>query len=331
MPALILIDQIPKPPAVANQSRRDLDAGVLVTCSNQVPATSYLWTLVDVPIRSALVRGTTGASPTFTFTPDVKGTYVIELEVDGGAAPTDTVQRFGAVESFGAKALGWRYLGAGETDEEDNQEYLGLGFSGDINPRGWATPRDLQMEETEESVWETQNAAVVSPGLGDDRLVKLDSATGKLDPSVVPVSPGTAPPTEYTAGTNEIETLLGLERVIGGVRFHGGDIAPGRVIRFRMIGSFKATLGTDYAKLRLYDMGAIGGAPQAGDLRAEVQIAGDSADHVQVKDQVLTAVAVPTVPGEIYNSARKYEVRLFLDSATAGTKMNVAWGGIVVE
>lgn len=331
MPSLVLIDQAGLPAATANKSRSDLVIGNLVTCSQQVPASSYLWTLIDTPIRSALVRGTVGTSATFTFTPDSKGTYEIELEIDGGGPASNTVRRFGAVLTSGGKTLGWRYLGAAEEEDQDNQQYPGLGFPADTNIRGWATPRDTQLEEAEESVWETQNSAVTSPGLGDSRMVRIDPATGRLDPTVVAVNPGDSPPVEYTGGSHETETVLGLERVIGGVRVHGGDIDPARTYRFRMLGSFSGAVGTDYAKLRLYDMGPVGGGPQAGVLRAEVSVAGGTGNQPKVVDQVLTPLASPVISGDIYNTPRKYEVRLFLDSATPGTFMNVSWGGIVAE
>jgi hypothetical protein len=81
--------------------------------------------------------------------------------------------------------MAWRYPGHTET-LEDNQDYPGLGFPGDVNPRGWATNDDLILEDTEEAVARVTNAVVVSPGAGFDSLVKLDTATGQFDPSVIP-------------------------------------------------------------------------------------------------------------------------------------------------
>lgn len=185
MPASIKFDQTTIPAGVAGKARNDGVLGQLVTCSSGSPASSYLWTLLDVPIRSALSRGLTGSSATFSFTPDVKGTYLVSLRLNGSLLTTDNAKSFIAVVSSGTNTLGWRYLGASE-ENNDNIARPGLGFPGNVNVRGWATERDLQMEETEEAAARVLGAVVVSPGIGQDALVKLDSTTGQLDPSVVP-------------------------------------------------------------------------------------------------------------------------------------------------
>lgn len=191
MPASIIFNQATKSAGVAGKARKDFDVGLLVTCSNSTVETSWLWTLVDVPIRSALVRGTTGTANTFTFTPDVKGTYKVTLRVNGSALPSDYDYSFCAVLSFAAGTLGWRYKAAGERDE-DNIDVAGLGFPGDDNVRGWATQDDLEREATEDAVYKVQNAVVTSPGPGSTPLVKLNTATGKFDATVIPSIGGTA-------------------------------------------------------------------------------------------------------------------------------------------
>lgn len=183
MAAIIVINQATRPAGVAGESRSDGVISQAVTCSNSSPESSYLWTLVDVPIRSALVRGTTGTSATFLFTPDVKGTYLVSLQVNGSVAPADNASLYISVASAGTKALGWRYKAANETIE-DNEKYVGLGFPSDINERGWATNEDLVQEEIETSVWETQNAVTSHIGL-HKRLVATDAATGKVDASLL--------------------------------------------------------------------------------------------------------------------------------------------------
>jgi len=192
MPAVIIINQPTKPPGGLGTSRDDLVTGLVVTATNNTAEGTYLWTLLDVPIRSALIRGTTGIAAAFTFTPDVKGTYRLALQVNGSAVPADNAVNFGAVLSFGAKTLGWRYLGAGESNNEDNIVKAGLGFPSNINPRGWATEQDLEQEQTELAAYEIANAVTVSPGIGPglDRVVRLDPNTGKFDPSVVPGGAG---------------------------------------------------------------------------------------------------------------------------------------------
>jgi hypothetical protein len=188
MPASITVNQVTRPAGTAGKSRNDLVTGQVVTCSNTTVETSYFWTLTDVPIRSALVRGTTGTGPTFSFTPDVKGTYRVTLRVNNSTLAADNTVIFGAVLSFGSKTLGWRYFAAEET-REDNITRAGLGLPANVNTRGWATDSDLQFEEIEQGIWEVQNATITSPGLGADRLVKLDPTTGLLDVSIVPGAP----------------------------------------------------------------------------------------------------------------------------------------------
>jgi hypothetical protein len=273
-----------------------------------------------------LVRGTTGSGATFGFTPDVKGTYRVTLQVNGSSFPSDNDVIFGAVLSFGPKSMGWRYLAAGEADNEDNSLKPGLGFPGNINVRGWATENDLNREQQELAAYEVANAVVVSPGIGNDNLVHLDTLTGKLDPSVVP---GGSSLGTLTGATNEQETVLGLKRVIGGMQLDGSLLSG--IPKFRWVGAYDAKGASGNARLQLYDMGPVGGGPAAGVLRAQVSLPFSALAHIQVVDQVLVPVAAPSVLGEIYTSPRKYEVRLHLDSTVVGDSMTVNWGGVVTE
>lgn len=199
MPASIVVDQNTRPVGVAGKARSDGVISELVTCSNVTAEASYLWTLIDVPIRSALVRGTTGTSATFTFTPDVKGTYFVSLRVNGSSADVDNAETYIAIRSFGAKALGWRYKAARET-VTDNENYPGLGFVGDVNPRGWATDEDLVYEEIETSVWETKNSITAFSGLLE-RIVKTNPLTGKVDASLIAGTVPTGPASGDLSGS----------------------------------------------------------------------------------------------------------------------------------
>lgn len=188
MPASIIFNQTGTPAGVAGKARKDtlISPPTPVVCTNATAATTYAWTLVDVPIRSALIRGTTGVGSSFSFTPDVKGTYLVSLTINGSPFTTDTARSFVAVLSTGAV---WRYKAAGET-EEDNLTYTGLGFVGDVNTRGWATDEDLVYEEIETVVAAVQNAVVTSPGPGTAPLAKLNTATGKFDATLIPTVSG---------------------------------------------------------------------------------------------------------------------------------------------
>ncbi len=185
MAAQILVNQATRPAGTLGTAREDGVISQLVTCTSGTVASSYTWVLVDVPIRSALVRGATGTAASFTFTPDVKGTYLVSLRLNGSSLTADNATNFIAVLSYGTHTRAWRYPAARE-ENIDNIERVGLGFPGDINTRGWATNSDLVIEDIEAAVGRTLAATVVSPGPGSDSIVKLNSATGMLDPSVIP-------------------------------------------------------------------------------------------------------------------------------------------------
>lgn len=225
MSASIIFDQSGKSAGVAGKSREDFDSGSVVTCSNSTTESTYLWTLEDVPIRSGLTRGTTGSSSTFTFTPDVPGTYRVSLRVNGSTLATDNQTRFCAVLTSAAKTLGWRYLAAGEQGDEDNIDRAGLGFPGDTNVRGWATERDLQLEQIEEATWEVINAVVSSPGAGSDNLVRLNTVTGTLDPSVLPINTSDVQIVGSTVGGWSVSSGVGLNVIMYSTGADSADLA----------------------------------------------------------------------------------------------------------
>jgi hypothetical protein len=94
--------------------------------------------------------------------------------------------------------MGWRYLAAGE-ERIDNIVKTGLNFPSNLNTRGWATERDLQLEETEATVKDVADAVVVSPGAGSpNSLVRIDGVTGQIDPTLIPGStPGASVGIKY--------------------------------------------------------------------------------------------------------------------------------------
>ena len=167
-----------------------VDLNVPVVCTNAQMASLYLWTLLDSPIRSTVTRKLTSEAASFTFTPDVAGTYLVSLRVNDSTAPTENATSFVAVLTAGEDRMGWRYCAAGETNEDTATSHDldggSLGFPNDINPRGWASQEDIEREQIERTVRRVSDATVTPILPGQTRLVSVDPATGRLDPTLLP-------------------------------------------------------------------------------------------------------------------------------------------------
>lgn len=155
-----------------------------VQCTLDGSASSYLWTLLDVPVRSLLTRGTTGISPSFSFTPDVVGTYLVSLKTNNSALAADNATNIAFIKTSGTNRMGWRYKAAGES-QEDSQTATdlsgsSLNFPNNTNTRGWATQDDIEREQVEKTVYE------VSTALSTGKLVRVKSSTGLIDQAYLP-------------------------------------------------------------------------------------------------------------------------------------------------
>lgn len=152
------------------------------------------------------------------------------------------------------------------------------------------------------------------------------SAVGN-DVTVVVASSGGS----FTGATNETTAALTTEIVIGGLVFDGSLLTGGLAATFRLLGEYVATGGAGNARIRLYDLGPVAGPPVAGILRSTATIPFAEAGGLRAKDVGLTPSGAPGVgTDEIFNTARIYEIRMFLDSAVGGDSMQVHWAGIVV-
>jgi len=133
-----------------------------------------------------------------------------------------------------------------------------------------------------------------------------------------------------TAASNEVETQLQVERVIGSILFDGGDLAH-LIPHLRFIGIYNTNSGSGNARVRMYDMGAPGTPLLPPQLRSTVSIADSDDGNIIKAQQVLTLSGSPGVGlNQIHSSLRVYEFRLILDTATSGADMIVHWAGLAL-
>ncbi len=186
MPASIVFKQgsSTSPAGVARLVEKD----VPVLCTSATPASIYLWKLVDVPIRSGVSRDLSSTTDSFTFTPDVPGTYLVSLKVNNSNAAADTAISFCAVRTSGEGRMGWRYRAAGEAEEDSITTHdfdgVDLGFANSKNPRGWATEDDLEREQVENAVYRVTQATSLAADPGYPSLVAVNPATGRIHSSL---------------------------------------------------------------------------------------------------------------------------------------------------
>lgn len=127
------------------------------------------------------------------------------------------------------------------------------------------------------------------------------------------------------------ETVVGpTEVVFGGFVLAGGDF-PAGALKLRLLGTLTSGAGAMQGVLRLYDLGAVGGAPAAGVLRAEAVIPNAARGNPVVAETALTVSSVPGIgANEIYDTRRKYELRALVANATTES-LKILNGSITLE
>ena len=97
--AAIVINQTGHPAGSASTSRDDLNLGLTVTLTNDdnTDVISWAWEFISRPPNSFATLITPFAA-TSTFTPDVRGSYLVKLTVNDGTN-TDTDQRIAAIKT----------------------------------------------------------------------------------------------------------------------------------------------------------------------------------------------------------------------------------------
>lgn len=199
----------------AGISRDDIVVSEIVqlTNDNDSGVRSWRWVLVDVPRGSTSVLSNPVA-PAPTFTPDVEGTYIIELKVNGGSTVGETDRQIAAVRNpsitIGAETFITRYPGAEESDEANWPVDFG---SGPIeNTTGWWADLDLFLRMLNEIGAAVSGGDVTSVTSGDTALVTISPTTGAV----------VVTPTNQEIDLTEFNTFYG--RNAGNVGTHSGAL-----------------------------------------------------------------------------------------------------------
>ncbi len=146
-------------------SRDDIVISSLVTLANANDSNvrSWRWVLVERPRDSAAVLSNVTA-PSPTFTPDVNGSYLIQLQVNGGSAVGETNRVLVAVRNTavitGGLITATRFVAASETDEANWSVDLGPGPA--PNTTGWWEDLDRTARLTQALAEKGQGAFIFS-------------------------------------------------------------------------------------------------------------------------------------------------------------------------
>jgi hypothetical protein len=135
-----------------------------------------------------------------------------------------------------------------------------------------------------------------------------------------------------TAATNQSESLVDAERVIGSLLFNGENLYH-LIPHLRILATYNLNGGAAQGDLvvRLYDMGVPGTPLLPPELRAEVSISNTDDGELTKAQAVLALTASPSIASdEIHDSQRLYEVRVIQDGAPSGATSNVYWAGIAL-
>jgi len=102
-------------------SRDDVSVGNTVSLEHNGTATTYLWQFISKPPGSSTTFSPSASSSNPSFVPDIIGSYLIKLTVDGDSANSDS--RIIAVKSAN---LSFRIPASGETNEFDKNTLSGV-------------------------------------------------------------------------------------------------------------------------------------------------------------------------------------------------------------
>jgi len=184
-PITILIEQVGQPAGTPGASRDDLITGAVATATdpaNFAGGGTWAWVLV-VPNGSS-TAGSGETTNTFTFTPDIPGTYLVYLTYDDGTE----------VLSYVVDAVGQLITdqgGAGVKDTHGHR-YVGFGETQQFGVRGWDPAVDAVLRNTSALLTAPVSHASSHLNAGADTLAAdvVKTTTGPTDMVVGAVADG---------------------------------------------------------------------------------------------------------------------------------------------
>jgi hypothetical protein len=306
--AHIVANQAGKPAGQSSVSRRDLDLAVPVFLSNASDdgVRSHRWRMVDRPSGSTAVI-TNKASAVSQFTPDVAGSYLVELQVDDADEGQVDRRVFAVLTDFGgATTRPLRIPAAGE-DAEANWLY-DFGVTLTPNTRGW------QPDFVELLLYTGLLAPAAAAAL--DAVLTVGNTTGGLDILLsagdalrgAPGQPATIVGGSGVSGNDAVMSGADATGPVGDggdVSLAGGAGAGGGADGVVLMRAPDVVLTTASANLR----GADGGSPTGFTLRAGDGVGGNTPGAelvIRGGDSVGSGAgsSVAISPGDVVTGAR---------------------------
>lgn len=152
----------------------------------------------------------------------------------------------------------------------------------------------------------------------------LSSVSPTAWTAIAPVIPNTPGNYNVVALNTDISTLT-TEISIGGTVLDGSKIVS--VAYLYLVGLLTSAAGS--GSVRLYDLGPSAGPPGTPTLMSTATITFADTGNTVFKSKTLTPVVSPSVPDQIYNTSRIYEVRGYLNSVTPGDTFRILQAAIV--
>lgn len=206
--AKIVIDQATLPAGVAGVPRDDGVLGQVVTLRNadntNISGTTGGWLWVLFKPRGSAATLSSPTSPTCSFTPDVDGTYRVELYVNEKQKPNQKARSAIAVRD----GAGFRYPAQGESNENTWTSAYTL----NPNETGWWEDIDKILRSGQAAIDGTHVTATAQPGLPNSRRLQVGAGL-----SLVDGGPGgdITINTAFTAGTKRLaDVALQAENIL---------------------------------------------------------------------------------------------------------------------